>query len=57
VFGLFHALVFLPVALSLFGPPAQKIVEKETSQHYRVPLECKNGYYQTNNTTKEGMYL
>ncbi|XP_021925965.1 Niemann-Pick C1 protein-like isoform X2 [Zootermopsis nevadensis] len=53
VFGLFHALVFLPVALSWFGPLAQKNVEKETSQHFTVPVESKNGYYQSNNITKE----
>lgn len=57
MFGLFHALVFLPIALSWFGPPAQKIVEKETSQRYTVPLKYKNGYYQSNNTTREGMSL
>jgi hypothetical protein len=55
VFGLFHGLVFLPVVLSWFGPPARKTIRREASQHYTVPSECINGYYQPNNTTKEGM--
>jgi hypothetical protein len=54
VFGLFHGLVFLPIVLSLFGPPAQRIIKKESSQHYAVPLDCRNGY-QSSNTRKEGM--
>ncbi|PNF38055.1 hypothetical protein B7P43_G02357 [Cryptotermes secundus] len=53
VFGMFHGLVFLPIALSWFGPPARRIVDKEASQHYTVPLESRNGYCQRNSDTKE----
>ncbi|KAJ4445678.1 hypothetical protein ANN_12362 [Periplaneta americana] len=56
VFGIFHGLVFLPIALSWFGPPARKVIKKEPSQHYTVPFEYKNGYYQPNINKKEGMY-
>lgn len=53
VFGMFHGLVFLPIALSWFGPPARRVVEKETNLHNMVAVACRNGYYQANKTIKD----
>jgi hypothetical protein len=56
VFGMFHGLVFLPIALSWFGPPARRVTEKKTIVHNIVAVDCRNGYYQINKTIKEGMW-
>lgn len=56
MFGMFHGLVFLPIALSWFGPPARRVVEKETNLHNMVAVDCRNGYYQANKTIKDGMW-
>jgi len=53
---MFHGLVFLPIALTWFGPPTRRVAEKETSLHNMVAVDCRNGYYQANKTIKEGMW-
>ncbi|PSN56234.1 hypothetical protein C0J52_00394, partial [Blattella germanica] len=47
VFGLFHGLVFLPVALSWFGPENKPV---PATEHKSVPVEYQNGYFQAEDT-------